>query len=134
MECEINDIESRFDDLQEAQRLVLEYKDNGGVLDSEMKKFYSVISKTIRTFRSAISSLDKEKVEECLKTYQEALDETDYEEKFATYWREMLKVCTYLRAAARKYLLGVYKTKKSKIPKLCQNIGLGKLFVEKQLF
>ena len=93
MECEIDYIESRFDDLQEAQRLVSEYKDNGGVLDSEMKKFYSVISKTIRTFRSAISSLDKEKVEECLQMYEQALDETDYEEKFATYWREMLKVC-----------------------------------------
>ena len=36
-----------------------------------------------------------------------------------------------LRAAVRKYRLGVYKMKKSKIPKLCQNIGLGKLFLEK---
>ena len=131
MECEIDDIESRFDDLQEAQRLVSEYKDNGGVLDSEMKKFSSVITKTIRTFRSGIASLDKEKVEECLKTYEQALDETDYEEKFATYWREVLKVCIYLRAAVRKFLLGVDKMKKSKIPKVCQNIGLGKLFLEK---
>ena len=38
-----------------------------------------------------------------------------------------------LRAAVRKYRLGVCKLKKSKIPKLCQNIGLGKLFLEKQL-
>ena len=37
----------------------------------------------------------------------------------------------HLRAAVRKYRLGVYKMKKSKIPKLCQNIGLGKLFLEK---
>ena len=36
-----------------------------------------------------------------------------------------------LRAAVRKYRLGVCKLKKSKIPKLCQNIGLGKLFLEK---
>ena len=36
-----------------------------------------------------------------------------------------------LRAAVRKYRLGVCKMKKSKIPKLCQNIGLGKLFLEK---
>ena len=35
-----------------------------------------------------------------------------------------------LRAAVRKYRLGVCKMKKSKIPKLCQNIGLGKLFLE----
>ena len=38
-----------------------------------------------------------------------------------------------LRAAVRKYRLGVCKMKKSKIPKLCQNIGLGKLFLEKSL-
>ena len=36
-----------------------------------------------------------------------------------------------LRAAVRKYRLGVCKMKKSKILKLCQNIGLGKLFLEK---
>ena len=35
------------------------------------------------------------------------------------------------RAAVRRYRLGVYKMKKSKTPKLCQNIGLGKLFLEK---
>ena len=40
-------------------------------------------------------------------------------------------VKTDLRAAVRKYRLGVCKMKKSKIPKLCQNIGLGKLFLEK---
>ena len=36
-----------------------------------------------------------------------------------------------LRAAVRKYRLGVCKMKKSKISKLCQNIALGKLFLEK---
>ena len=36
-----------------------------------------------------------------------------------------------LRAAVRKYHLGACKMKKSKIPKLCQNIALGKLFLEK---
>ena len=36
-----------------------------------------------------------------------------------------------LRAAVRKYRLGVCKMKNSKIPKLCQNIGLGKLLLEK---
>ena len=36
-----------------------------------------------------------------------------------------------LRAAVRKYRLGVCKMKKTKIPKLCQNIGVGKLFLEK---
>ena len=36
-----------------------------------------------------------------------------------------------LRSAVRKYRLGMCKMKKSKIPKLGQNIGLGKLFLEK---
>ena len=36
-----------------------------------------------------------------------------------------------LRAAVRKYSLAVCKMKKSKKPKLYQNIGLGKLFLEK---
>ena len=37
----------------------------------------------------------------------------------------------FLRAAVHKYRLGVCKMKKSKILKLCQIIGLGKLFLEK---
>ena len=91
MEYEIDEIERRLDDLYEAERLVSEYKDKGGELDIDMKQFKSAVTKTLRTFRSAIASLDKEKVEECLNAYQEALDKSDYEDKFATYWREMLK-------------------------------------------
>ena len=99
MECHINDIESRLDDLYEAKRLVSEYKEQlkekEGVLDSEMKQFSSVITKTLRKFVSAISSLDKKSVEECLDKYAEALDGNDYEGKFEAHWREMLmkKVC-----------------------------------------
>ena len=95
MECDIDEIESRLDDLYEAQRLVSEYKEKEGVLDSEMKQFNSVITKTLRTFRNAISSLDKENVKECLEKYEKALGGNDYEEKFAEHWREMLmkKVC-----------------------------------------
>ena len=39
-----------------------------------------------------------------------------------------------LRAAVRKYRLRVCKMKNSKIPKLCQNMGLAKLFLEKITF
>ena len=38
-----------------------------------------------------------------------------------------------LRAAIPKFRLEVCKMKKSKIPKLCQNIGLDELFLEKIL-
>ena len=37
----------------------------------------------------------------------------------------------WLRVAIRKYRLGACKMKKSKVPKLCQNIALGKPFLEK---
>ena len=36
-----------------------------------------------------------------------------------------------LRAAVPKFRLEVCKVKKSKIPKLCQNLGLDELFLEK---
>ena len=49
------------------------------------------------------------------------------------YQRVLDAKCQSLRAAVRKYRLGVCKTKKSKISKLCQNISLGKLFLEKEL-
>ena len=91
LECEINDIVCRFDDLNEAQRLVSVYITNGGVLDGEMKEFLSEVSKILRTFRSAISSLEQEKVTQCIDVYEKALNREDYEGKFAAYWRELLK-------------------------------------------
>ena len=91
MECDIDEIESRFDDLFEAQRLVSAYRDKEGALDSKMREFVSVVKETLRTFRIAISSLDEGKVQECLNTYKKALDkDLDDDEKFTTYWREML--------------------------------------------
>ena len=98
MKCDINEIESCFDDLNEARRLVSEYRDKGGVLDGEMKHFNSIVAMTLRTFRSAMSSLDEKKVEKCLDTYWQAFDGEYYDKKFATFWREMLtekreKVC-----------------------------------------
>ena len=39
----------------------------------------------------------------------------------------------YLRAIVPKFRLEVYKMKKSKIPNLCQDIGLDELFLEKIL-
>ena len=45
------------------------------------------------------------------------------------YKRVLGAKCQSFTAAVRKYRLGVCKTKKSKISKLCQNIGLGKLFL-----
>ena len=90
-ECDINAMESRFDDLNEAQRLMLVYKKNGGLLDVEMEEFWSNVNKILRTFRFAIKSLKQEEVTECLKVYDEALNGVVYEGKFAAHWNELLK-------------------------------------------
>ena len=91
LECDIDEIESRYDDLCRAKSLVTKYRETDGELDEEMRKFNSDITKTLRTFRSAISTLDAEKVEHCLEVYGDALDGNDDEEKFARHWRNMLE-------------------------------------------
>ena len=63
-------------------------------------------------------------------TLPENLGKTTAQKRFMLYFSE--NCCNkILRAAVRKYRLGACKMKKSKIPKLCQNIALGKLFLEK---
>lgn len=59
-------------------------------LDQEMRKFSSEITKTLRTFRSAISTLDAEKVSTCLQVYGDSLDGNDEEGKFVRHWKDML--------------------------------------------
>ena len=84
-------MESHFDDLNEAHRLVSVYKTNGGLLDVDMKEYWSNVNKILRTFRFAIRKLEQEEVTECLKAYEEALNRDDYEGKFAARWNELLK-------------------------------------------
>ena len=84
-------MDSHFDDLNEAHRLVSVYKTNGGLLDVDMKEFSSNVNKILRTFRFAIKKLEQEEVTECLKAYEEALNRDDYEGKFAAHWNELLK-------------------------------------------
>ena len=90
-ECDINAMESHFDDLNEAKRLVSTYKTKGGRLDGAMEEFCSNVGKILRTFRFAIKSLKQEEVTACLKTYDEALNRDDHEGKFAAHWNELLK-------------------------------------------
>ena len=90
-EYDIDEIECYFDDLNEAKRLVSAYMTNGGELDGEMKEFSSEVKNTLKTFRSAISSLEQEKITQCLEVYEKALNTKDYEGKFAAHWRELLK-------------------------------------------
>ena len=60
-------------------------------MDDEMRKFNSDITKTLREFRSAISSLDADKVRRCLQVYVNALDGNDEDDKFVRHFRGLLK-------------------------------------------
>lgn len=93
LDADIEEVESRFDDLCHTKALVVEYREkvNDQELDVEMKKFSSDITKALRTFRTAITTLDEEKVEKCLEVYEQSLDGNDEEGKFARHWRNMLK-------------------------------------------
>ena len=91
LECDVNDVESRYDDLCQAKDLVLKYQETESDLDQDMRKFYSEINKTLRTFRSAISTLDARKADTCLQAYAHSLDGNDEEGKFVRHWKDMLK-------------------------------------------
>lgn len=108
LECDIDEIESRFDDLCRAKSIVAIFEETGGELDEEMRKFHSDITKTMRTFRSAISTLHSQSVEKCLKEYENALNGNDNEGKFVRHWRYMLKkkVCYYSRLSITRTFKG----------------------------
>lgn len=84
-------MESRYDDLRQAKDLVQRYQDAERDLDQDMRKFNSEITKTLRTFRAAISTLDAKKVETCLEAYANSLDGNDEEGKFVRHWKGKLK-------------------------------------------
>ena len=94
-DAEIEEIESRYDDLCHTKALLAEYRktvdDDDDEFEKQMKKLSNDITKALRTFHSAISTLDEEKVEKCLEVYEKALDGNDDEEKFARHWKKMLK-------------------------------------------
>ena len=67
------------------------YRDTEHDLDKEMREFNSEITKTLRIFSSAISTLDEERVKKCLQEYADSLDGNDEEGKFVRHWRDLLK-------------------------------------------
>ena len=70
---------------------MLKYQETESDLDQDMRKFNSEITKTLRTFRSAISTLDAKKVNACLEVYADSLDGNDEEGKFVRHWKDMMK-------------------------------------------
>ena len=91
LECEINEVDSRYDDLSLAKRLVAKYRDSEHELDLKMRWFNSEMTKTLRSFDSAISTLDAKSVKECIQVYASSLDGNDEEGKFVRYWRDLLR-------------------------------------------
>ena len=67
------------------------YQDTESDLDQDMREFNSEITKTLRKFRNAISTLDANKVETCLEAYADSLDGKDEEGKFVRHWKDKLK-------------------------------------------
>ena len=70
---------------------MLKYQKTESDLDQDMRKFDTEITKTLRKFRSAISTLDAKKVETCLEGYEDSLDGNDKEGKFVQHWKDMMK-------------------------------------------
>ena len=91
--CDIQEMESCFDDLRNSQALATAYlKDKR---DGDVKEFCSKVNKLQRKFKEAIKRMDSvdgpEKIEECLEAYMEALDGLDIEGKFTLEWKKILE-------------------------------------------
>lgn len=90
----IEDLESRFDDLRNAQALAKAYLQNEEGNHDDVEKFVSEINKLYRKFRAAISTLNQsegpKKMEACMEAYEDALDGRDIDGKFVQQWKKIL--------------------------------------------
>lgn len=91
---QLEELESRFDDLRNAQTLANAYLHNVEETDEDVEKFITNTNKVYRVFRSAISSLNKHEGQEwmdaCMQAYEEAFDGLDIEGKFVRQWKKIL--------------------------------------------
>ena len=90
---EIEDLESRFDDLRNTQALAevyLEVKE-----DDDVEEFCSMVNKLHYKFKDAIKRMNSvdgpDKIKECTKAYMEALGGRDLNGKFTREWKKILK-------------------------------------------
>ena len=91
--CDIQEMESCFDDLRNSQALATAYLKEKP--DDDVKEFCSEVNKLLRKFKEAIKRMDSvdgpEKIKECLEAYMEALDGLDIEGKFTLEWKKILE-------------------------------------------
>ena len=90
---EIEDLESRFDDLRNTQALAeayLEVKE-----DDDVEEFCSKVNKLHYKFKEAIKRMNSvdgpDKIKECTEAYTEALGGRDIKRKFTFNWNKILK-------------------------------------------
>ena len=91
--CDIEDLESRFDDLRNTQALAMTYLEDKE--DDDVEEFCSEVNKLQRKFKEAIKRMNSVdgpgKIKECTEAYTEALGGLDVKEKFILNWKEILK-------------------------------------------
>lgn len=92
-------LEECFEDLLSAQALVKIYEERTeDDDDDDVQKFREELTKVMHKFRDAISIMNssegKEKVDACLKAYQQALGGNDISGKFCQKWKKISKVGT----------------------------------------
>lgn len=91
----MEELESCFDDLRTAQTLTKVYVQSDQKLDGDVQMFICETNQTSRVFLLAISSLgtneSQKQIQDCLRTYQQALDGKDIGGKFVRRWKEILR-------------------------------------------
>ena len=91
--CDIQEMESCFDDLRNSQALATAYLKRKR--DDDVGEFCGKVNKLQRKFKEAIKRMDNvdgpEKIKECLEAYTEALGGLDIEGKFTLEWKNILE-------------------------------------------
>ena len=90
---EIENLESYFDDLRNAQALARAYREDKE--DDDVKEFCSEVNKLQHKFKEAIQTINSvdgpDKIKECTEAYTKALGGRDIQGKFTREWRRILK-------------------------------------------
>ena len=88
----VEELESRFDDLRNAKALSKAYLQDGE--GDDVEQFNSDTNQLYLEFIAAIQTMNKsegpEKIKGCVQAYKEALDGRDIEGKFVRHWKKIL--------------------------------------------
>ena len=94
LECDIDNLESCFDDLRTTKGLAEAYLQSKNGTDDDVQDFLGQINQIYQEFIEAISTMNKregpDKVKACLKTYQDSLNGRNVPGKFGYKWKQIL--------------------------------------------